>query len=272
MVVMALDTYALAWYGGKAGGGRNTGAWIRSLLPQGGDVTYVEPYAGMLGVLLARHPARREVVNDLNDRVVNWWQVVRDEPEEFEYKLAHTPRSERLFAEAKETIDEGDRVERALKFQLVVMLGIAHGDGVAGGYGVIYSERRTRSPRWFSSRIPALARRVADVEMTQGAATEVLARFADDEDAVIYCDPPYRTARTDAYAVDQQDYDGTLAMLKAQRGRVAISGYGDEWSDLGWQRHEHDVVVSVVVPTTQSIVPRTEVLWTNYRTGQEQLL
>ena len=70
------DLRTLSYYGGKRGYGK--AKWIASFLPQTPDSCYIEPFAGMAGALLARQPIKREVVNDLNRRIVNWWQAVRD--------------------------------------------------------------------------------------------------------------------------------------------------------------------------------------------------
>lgn len=43
----------------------------------------LEPFAGMAGVLFARQPVKPEVMNDLNQRVINWRRIVRDQPENF---------------------------------------------------------------------------------------------------------------------------------------------------------------------------------------------
>ena len=73
----------LKWVGGKsAASALGTGKWITSLLPY--DRTYAEPFAGMCGVLLQRFPSAEEIVNDLDERVVNWWRVVRDRPDEIQ--------------------------------------------------------------------------------------------------------------------------------------------------------------------------------------------
>ena len=48
---------ALNYFGGKARPGLNK--WIRSILPDDRSVTYVEPYAGMLGIL--RNPQTHPV-------------------------------------------------------------------------------------------------------------------------------------------------------------------------------------------------------------------
>ena len=74
---------ALGWVGGKSPfGAHKTGQWIASLLPPVGTTyTYIEPFAGMLGVMLQRPKHRREIANDLDGDLVNWWRAVRDYPE-----------------------------------------------------------------------------------------------------------------------------------------------------------------------------------------------
>ena len=45
-------------------------------------------------------------------------------------------------------------------------------------------------------------------------------------------------------------------------GKVAISGYGDEWNKLGWYRYEKADSFSDIKTAVHS--KRVEVLWTNY--------
>ena len=259
------------YYGGKSASGRGTGAWIRSLLPEDRDATYVETHGGMLGVMLARPKVKNEIANDLNGRVVNWWKVVRDKPDEFTYKLAHTPRSERLFEESKATMDEGEDVDRAIKLHVVMSCSIMHGDGEAAHFGIRYSGR-VDVPNQEAKSIAVIAARLSHVQLLDRPAVKLLERLADLKHAVVYVDPPYRTAHTATYSVNEQDYDETVRLLKAQKGRVAVSGYGHEWDDLGWQRHEFATVNSVLAGGQQDVSARTEVLWTNYRVKQERLV
>lgn len=60
------------WYGSK-----------RTLAPRiiqqfGPHATYVEPFAGSLAVLLAKPPARHEVVSDLHEDLINLLRVLCD--------------------------------------------------------------------------------------------------------------------------------------------------------------------------------------------------
>ena len=60
---------------------------------------------------------------------------------------------------------------------------------------------------------------------------------------MVYVDPPYdNTIGTEGAYRHGVDRDALLDVLRVQRGRVAISGYGDEWDALGWERHEYETV------------------------------
>ena len=73
------------------------------------------------------------------------------------------------------------------------------------------------------------------VQIECANAVSLLDRIADMPYAVIYCDPPYQTANTSPYRYGDIDKDELTAALLAQKGFVAISGYGDEWAHLGWR-------------------------------------
>ena len=78
--LLAETVRALPWYGGKA---RGRGQWIAGLLPWDYESLYCEPCCGMANVWAARSPVKVEILNDLNDRVINWWRVARDHADEF---------------------------------------------------------------------------------------------------------------------------------------------------------------------------------------------
>ena len=55
---------SLPYFGGKRGYG--LAEWIASHLPLSDDIAYIEPFAGMAGVLLSRPAVKIEILNDLN--------------------------------------------------------------------------------------------------------------------------------------------------------------------------------------------------------------
>ena len=55
-------------------------------------------------------------------------------------------------------------------------------------------------------------------------------------------------------------------MLKAQRGKVAVSGYPGEWDHLDWQQTEREAL-AFGNGHAGEVESRTKVLWTNYDAG-----
>ena len=123
------------YYGGKRGYGK--AEWIASFLPHTPDSCYIEPFAGMAGVLLARPPVDIEILNDANWRIVNWWMTVIDESEEFGRLIDFMLFSRAEFRWAKANMDNPDLtpLRRALAFHVVVEQAVVHSYMISGGGG-----------------------------------------------------------------------------------------------------------------------------------------
>lgn len=255
----------LRYYGGKsANSPTGTGRWIAQILPTEGVTTYCEPFAGMLGVLLQRVPSDREIVSDTNERVINWWRVVRDMPDAFENLVQHTPHSRSEFEWAKANLDEGSDLSRALAFHIVVNQSALNSDARNAFWVVVRLPAAAKSV-WPKGRIHAISRRLQNVRIDCRDALDTLREVRHCEDTLAYIDPPYQGADTSGYRVgiDGVDLDSLGAELRAQRGRIAISGYGETWDNLGWYRHERETFTQAAA-AAKTKRPRVEVLWTNY--------
>lgn len=264
------EMFGLAWFGGKRR--KRLNRWIVERLPDE-YASYVEPYAGMLGVMMARRRSEVEIANDLNGRIVNWWEVVRDRGDELLDRLKWTLRHEKTFYEYRATMDEGDALERALKFHLVVACSVMHTDNDCTGFQWRTGSGAYRSPPFQPEpdAFDRLRRRVRRVTFLHRKAEDVLERFAGESFAVLYCDPPYADADTSVYTVVEGDHDRLVELYQAQTGKVAISGYGSEWDDLGWQRHEFETTFTDGTKGKPGDA-RTEVLWTNYQPPSRLLI
>ncbi len=100
----------LTYYGGK----QRLAARIVGLMPPH-DV-YLEPFAGGAAVLFAKPRAARETLNDLDGRVVRFWRVLRDRPEEFARAVALTPYSRREWEACRTGVDVDNDVEASRRF------------------------------------------------------------------------------------------------------------------------------------------------------------
>ena len=218
----------LPWFGGKSPL-KHKAPWIVSHLPPWRyQRTYVEPFAGQLGVLLSQKASRIELANDANQRLVNWWRVVREQPEEFGTMLELTHQKSRVgFAEAKRDLDCDDPVRRAVSF-LIVVLGCVQSTDIATGWTPTYRTGSGKAHPWNREDVRRLHERTKNVQLECADGVDLLERLADEESAVIYCDPPYSSADTSNYRF-LPDYDRLREALLAQRGQVAVSGYGSEW-------------------------------------------
>ena len=78
---------------------------LRRLLPDKVDF-YMEPFFGSGVVLLSRHPAKCEIVNDIDGRIVNFFRVLRERPEELVEVLRLTPWARDEWEACKEPSDD----------------------------------------------------------------------------------------------------------------------------------------------------------------------
>lgn len=255
----------LPWYGGK----QSKAKWLYSLIPWRKDSLYCEPFGGMAGLLCYRAPVKCEIFNDLDGRIVNWWKCVRDQPKELGRLVEGMPHSEAEYRQACITVTDESAadLERALAFYVLANQSTRqnmNGTGWQCNFGSANGVPGSRD-RWRSERVAVLSERLWNVQLFCRPAEKILERIADIDNAVIYMDPPYLTADTSGYAVCEVDVPALSELLLAQRGQVAISGYGDEWEHLGWQRNEFETTVrDTSGKKGKQAQPRTEVLWTNY--------
>ena len=256
----------LPWYGGK----QSKAAWLHSLIPWRKDSTYVEPFGGMAGLLCYRAPVKCEIFNDLDGRIVNWWRMVREYPDELGRLVEGMPHSEAEYQWAKGAVDDEEETDlrRALAFYVMVTQGSvksAHNSGWAAGY----SETAVR--RCSYGRVKGLCERMQNVQLFHRPATEIVERVSLLDYAVVYIDPPYHSADTKKYSERNLNIDELTSLLKGQKGCVAISGYPGEWNHLDWQRHELETTLQSMLNADKR-EPRTEVLWTNYDAHAEQAI
>ena len=266
----------MPYFGGKSPvANGKLGPWIAGMLPR--RKWYVEPFAGMAGVLLSRTPPFGwEVLNDVDGRIVAWWTAVRDHADEFARLVEATPSSRRVFeAAAKRMDDATDSMQQALAVHVVLRDGIMNALGrttTQSGAGRGYAGLRDGpGSRGFGRReIRRLADRLRDVHLEDQDCCQLLERIAPRAKAVVYCDPPYRDADTTNYGVDAFDRGRFAELVTGAKAFVAISGYGDEWDHLGFVRHEREAyAVARASRTSMESRRRVEVLWTNGETARE---
>lgn len=245
--------------------------WLLEFFPP--HRSYVEPFAGSASVLMQKRRSAAECINDLDDRVVNVFRVLRDPvlAEHLRRRLELTPFARAEFNAAYAPTE--DPVEQAAR--TIVLSFMGHGsDSVGRGYRTGFrckdSEGRALpSKEWatWPEQAPLFCARLRGVAIENRDALEVIARL-DSADTLFYVDPPYpmhtRTAAAGKHGyrheMSDDDHRRLALVLHDVQGMVVLSGYATPLYDdelyPDWARFERATLAD-------GARPRTEVVWLN---------
>ncbi len=264
-------TPPLKWWGGKSYLAKR----IIELMPP--HTHYVEPFFGGGAVLLNKDPVGvSEVVNDVDEELTNFWQVLQEQEAfvEFQRRVDAMPFSEVEWEAAVDCSPRGVLdVDAAVQFFVRCRQSRA---GRCTDFATL-SKRRTRrqmneqASAWMTAveGLPAVASRLKRVVILCDDAMEIIGQEETDE-TLFYCDPPYlheSRVSTDDYAFEMTrgQHAELLETLKACTGKVMLSGYpSDLYNDelAGWRRVEFDIDNKASGAKTK---PRMrECLWLNF--------
>lgn len=254
---------ALRYYGGKW----RLAPWVISHFPP--HTNYVEPCGGAASVLLQKPPSPLETYNDLDFRLVNFFQVLRNRPDDLLRAIRLTPWSRAEFERCR--VESSDPLENARRWWVLCWQSISK---VGGSWRSMYDyDKRPRSAALDGVEIDHLyqvAERLKMVQIEQRDALLVIEQY-DNAQTLTYFDPPYlpvtRVNRC-YYDLDVDEMfhiDAAKLLLKA-KGMVVVSGYksglyAELYEDRGWKR-----VDSPTVATNGS--KRVESLWLSPRTAE----
>lgn len=269
----------LGYYGSKV----RVAARIVDLLPE--HDAYVEPFCGSLAVLMAKRPGGRlEVVNDLDQDLMTFWRVLREQPAELELVCSLTPHSRAEYAACWPITEPVEDIERARRVWVKLAMGRGGFLRTTGWRFHEQAHGRTSSmPRTlmgYTSRFASAAERLRHVSLECLPAVDVIERYGRHSTNLLYVDPPYlgsershgnhyrHEMRTEA---DHRELAHALASAKSA---VVLSGYHSELYDElydGWHVAEMSAFTGQA-NGGRSGGERVEVLWSNRPLGHQALL
>lgn len=265
------------YHGGKS----RLAPWIVSLMPT--HRVFVEPFAGSAAVLLAKPRSTHEVLNDVDGNVVNFYKVLREQPEDLEYACRLTPYARDEFAGA-DLSEDLDDLERARRWWIRTNQSFVHTATTATGWStsVLRGSNNARTVFNRIERFAAAAERLGHVTIENRDAFYVIERYGTP-DGVIYADPPYlMSVRASAgqkrpggdYVHEfgtEADHRELAEVLKASPSTVLLSGYHSPLYDelyAQWHQVEQKVLRRASNGRSGTQHHVDEVVWCNRPLGQ----
>lgn len=207
------------WVGGKS----RLRKYIVPLIPE--HSCFVDLFSGAAWVLFGKAPSPVEVLNDLDNDLITFFRVVKEQPEEFiasfEWELVARSEFERLASLDPSQLTD---VQRAHRFYYLIMAG--WGGELAyprfqtsitdGGHG----NRLFGAIKTLRSRIEPVHKRLSTVIIENLPWQDCFKRY-DSKNTVFYVDPPYPGNGCN-YAHNMRDWSShhvlydTLLRSKAQ--------------------------------------------------------
>lgn len=229
--------------------------------------TYIEPFGGSYGVgLHMDYIPPVEIYNDLDNNVYSLYKVLQDKElfGEFQRLCELSPYSETMNREYALSLknDELTRLDRAYRFYYVNRTSF-NGNGGFKMNCVIRRKTSKSVSDFLSSveRLDELHDRLVNVLVCNRDGIELISKYKNKDNVLIYCDPPYvQSTRTSnrRYDIDMEDdtQDRFLEVCIGCKCKMLISGYDNKKYNMllenGYNKVEFEVN------------HRIETLWKNY--------
>lgn len=260
----------ITYYGGK----QRIAPDIVSMIPK--YKLYCEPFFGGGAVFFRKPKAGIEVINDHNDKLINFYSCAQNRFEELQQMIQQTLHSESMYYYAKDVyngrVDSTD-IEKAWSIWLIAngsFAGDIHGgwkwcNGNSGGHTATMLMNKRND---FNKK---LNQRLSNVQISCRDALRVIEE-RDGPETFFYLDPPYPGSYQGHYrGYTHKDFYELLQLLTRIKGKFILSNY---WTQTlryhilkyGWNKEEIEVSMRLtnLGPGSKGIQKRKEILAYNY--------
>lgn len=235
-------------------------------------VTYLEPFFGSGAVFFTKEPSKIETINDLNKRLINFFEVCRSEPEQLAKLIYMTPISRFEQQQSLEISD--DPLEDARRFLVLSWQSIGgiqkHLTGWRSNIST-YGSKTINEWNHLPDLIFQVANRLKEAQIENQDAIQLLERY-NRKEVFAYVDPPYplstRKGRYYQTELEDERQPELLEILNRFKGKVILSGYDNQLYNerlSNWYKLEFQ-------SNAEAGERRIEVLWCNFEpSGQLSL-
>lgn len=253
--------------------------WIISHFPEGYEkMVYLEPFLGSGAVFFNKNPGAAETINDLDNDVVNLFQILRDRPDDLKRVLELTPYSREEYDKSFEPCE--DPLEKARRYMVKTTqaIGAKLGHGKCGWRNHKQMKTGGTACKWggITETIDAAASRLRGsttnlVQIEKMDALLLIERY-NTPDALIYIDPPYvRSTRKSgalySHEMTDEDQKRLLEIIVSSKAKIIISGYDNAMYNETLKEWRTDTTMSQTTSTEMAC----EKIWMNYAPPMNQI-
>lgn len=255
----------ISYYGGKQ-------QMLPHILPKiPAHTIYVEPFFGGGAVFWGKPQSPIEIVNDINNRLITFYKVLKYDFEALFEKADETFHARAQHKESgelyKSQIDEiTDPVGCA--WAVWVQTNMSFATKIGGTFG--YDRSGSSSSKLFNKKknlTDAYQERMKRVTIESYDVIKVIKTY-DAPDTFFYLDPPYVSSDQGHYAGYTEDnFRELLELCSTMKGKFLLSSYPEalllEYRDrLGWKSEDHEK--NLAVSQRKVAKKKTECLTWNY--------
>lgn len=249
--------------------------WIIQHFPDGYEnMVYLEPFAGSSAVFFNKKPGIVETINDIDGDVVNFFRVLRDNPDQLIRGIQLTPFSREEYKLSMERCEEP--IERARRFAVRTTQSIGakpdsgwrnHKKAKIGGTALKWNGL----PETLATAVTRLKGDTKNIVQIEKMDAMKLIQKYDYPDVLMYIDPPYvkdsrRTNKLYQHEMDNEGQNELLEIITKSKAKIILSGYESDLYDSklsGWYKD------SIQTRTTATDLA-TEIIWMNYKQTSKQ--
>jgi len=215
---------------------------------------YVEGFFGGGAVFWGKPPSDIEIVNDINNRLITFYKVLKYDYDElfqladetFHSRAQHNQSGEVYKSQADEITDP-----IACAWAVWVQTNMSFAKRIAGTFG--YDRSGSSSLMLFNKKkalTDAFQQRMKHVTIESYDVIKVIKTY-DAPDTFFYLDPPYVSSDQGHYAGYTLDnFRELLDLCVSMKGKFLLSSYPEalllEYRDrLGWKSEDHEKTVAV---------------------------
>ena len=187
--------------------------------------TVIDVFGGSAKFLLSVE-SYNKVYNDLDRRIVNLWNVIREDPAALAKRHDFSLKSRVLFDEYRKSDTTGDRVEDAYRKLYVMYHSFAGRSGHAATYGYSIEDEGDKSVSAIDTFIRELRPLNREVRTWNIECMDFrkLIKTYDSATAFFYLDPPYYDVkRFYDLELQEQDFRDLAAILGEVKGKYVMN-------------------------------------------------